>query len=201
MSTCAYCHRRKGKRACPALRGAICPTCCGEHRQAEIACPPDCRYLEPHGDYQRRRTFDRVPPEWIERLVSYDDSPESVQAILHQVQMVLCRYAADHAGFDHAEAREGLEFARERMSPIETLMHHAPPFGEMLVEKLEEVIEGGMLIEREGARQVLDETLEHLAEEVPADRFAEFVRFLRALYDEHLPRRAAADGAGIILAS
>ena len=45
MVTCAYCHGRKGKRPCPALEGSICPSCCGEHRQREIACPAECPFL------------------------------------------------------------------------------------------------------------------------------------------------------------
>lgn len=44
-SRCISCGRRKGRRACPALAGAICPTCCGTKRLSEIACPPDCAYL------------------------------------------------------------------------------------------------------------------------------------------------------------
>jgi hypothetical protein len=45
MSACAYCHRRKGKRGCPALGGAICSECCGRHRLKEIECPADCAWL------------------------------------------------------------------------------------------------------------------------------------------------------------
>jgi hypothetical protein len=42
---CVSCGKRKGKRACPALRGLICTTCCGTKRLKEIACPADCQYL------------------------------------------------------------------------------------------------------------------------------------------------------------
>jgi hypothetical protein len=45
MMLCVSCGLRKGKRACPALRGLICPTCCGTKRLKEIACPADCQYL------------------------------------------------------------------------------------------------------------------------------------------------------------
>ncbi len=45
MSTCNHCGQRKGKRSCPALGGAICSRCCGQHRVVEIACPPDCIHL------------------------------------------------------------------------------------------------------------------------------------------------------------
>jgi len=46
MAACPLCRSRKGKRSCPALRVAICSSCCGEKRLVEIACPSDCVYLE-----------------------------------------------------------------------------------------------------------------------------------------------------------
>ena len=42
---CVACERRKGRRACPALAGLICPTCCGTKRLIEITCAADCAYL------------------------------------------------------------------------------------------------------------------------------------------------------------
>src|SRR5882724_11841192 len=45
VSTCGHCGQRKGKRSCPALAGAICSRCCGQHRLVEIACPADCVHL------------------------------------------------------------------------------------------------------------------------------------------------------------
>jgi hypothetical protein len=45
MATCSYCQQRKGKRSCPALGGAICSQCCGQHRLQDIVCPSDCMYL------------------------------------------------------------------------------------------------------------------------------------------------------------
>ncbi|HEX6836324.1 MAG TPA: hypothetical protein VF334_07100, partial [Polyangia bacterium] len=62
MSRCAHCRRQKGKRACPALGGAICSICCGTHRLKAIACPSDCVWLgglavvreeQPIGDFSR----------------------------------------------------------------------------------------------------------------------------------------------------
>jgi hypothetical protein len=42
---CVKCGLRKGKRACPALKGDICAQCCGTHRLKEISCPADCSWL------------------------------------------------------------------------------------------------------------------------------------------------------------
>jgi hypothetical protein len=43
--TCPSCGRRKGRRACPALRGSICTICCGTKRLVEIQCPDTCPHL------------------------------------------------------------------------------------------------------------------------------------------------------------
>jgi hypothetical protein len=42
---CPLCQKRRGKRACPALKEQICAVCCGTKRLVEIRCPPDCPYL------------------------------------------------------------------------------------------------------------------------------------------------------------
>jgi len=45
MASCVFCEQRKGKRSCPALGGAICSACCGQHRLSKIQCPTDCPHL------------------------------------------------------------------------------------------------------------------------------------------------------------
>ena len=77
MTACLYCSQRKGKRTCPALGGEICQLCCGKHRLAEIACPPDCRWLhglsvvrERPGSFTREQYFSAC-----DRLMAYVDSP------------------------------------------------------------------------------------------------------------------------------
>ena len=60
---CPLCANRRGRRACPALGESICSACCGAKRRTQIACPPDCVYLEsatahPPAVVQRRRERD-----------------------------------------------------------------------------------------------------------------------------------------------
>ena len=47
MVKCDHCHQRKGKRACPFLKGHICSGCCGENRGVNFDCPRDCPYFGP----------------------------------------------------------------------------------------------------------------------------------------------------------
>jgi hypothetical protein len=69
VSACALCGKKKGRRACPAVGGGICSSCCGTKRRVEIRCPEDCRYLEgAHGaewsgrETERRRDARRLLP-------------------------------------------------------------------------------------------------------------------------------------------
>ena len=60
---CPLCGRRRARRACPALGEPICSVCCGTKRRTQIACPPDCVYLEsaiahPPAVVQRQRERD-----------------------------------------------------------------------------------------------------------------------------------------------
>jgi hypothetical protein len=61
---CPLCHRRKAKRACPAVGRQICTVCCGTKRLVEISCPADCVYLatartHPPAVVQRQQEHDR----------------------------------------------------------------------------------------------------------------------------------------------
>ena len=60
---CPLCRRQRARRSCPALGELICSACCGAKRRTQIACPPDCVYLEsatahPPAVVQRQRERD-----------------------------------------------------------------------------------------------------------------------------------------------
>ena len=196
MAACVHCHRRKGKRDCPALRGTICPTCCGEHRLVEIACPSDCVYLKSNEPYQRRRQIGRAPAAWVQRIVRYERRGDGSLEALHAIHLAACLFSLEHRAFDLGAARDGLEFARRRMSPIETPEPIVPPFGEALVQRLDQLIQARSRVEREGLRQVLEEMLHHLDAAVPAEAFPDYLKFLRALYADQLAEVQGGSSAG-----
>ena len=94
---CPLCRRRRGRRACPALGEQICSVCCGTKRLTQIACPPDCVYLQSATDHppavvQRQRERDvqfllamvhdlSGPQQWMaSRLFAYlgSDRPDAL---------------------------------------------------------------------------------------------------------------------------
>lgn len=62
VTLCAICHKRKGKRDCPGVRGTICTICCGTEREVSVDCPLDCPYLREARRYEAERS---VPPPQI----------------------------------------------------------------------------------------------------------------------------------------
>jgi hypothetical protein len=196
MGACLHCRERKGKRECPALGGRICARCCGQHRRVEIRCPDDCPHLASHEEYQQGRALDRVPRPWMERLLRYEQGGGAPLAILHRTQVAMVAYAAEVRPLEPEAAREGLEFARRRMSLIETAETYVPPFGAYLLKRLDEAIEEQAPVDRSGVREVLDETLRFLEREVPAEGWGAYVEFLRAVYGPALAAQDAARSAG-----
>ena len=192
MAACLHCRARKGKRDCPALGGRICAPCCGEHRRVAIPCPADCPHLASHEEYQQGRLLDRVPRAWMERLLRYERRGGPPLAILHAAQLALCAFAAGARALDREATREGIEFARRRMSLIETPEVYVPPFGDHLVKRLDEALQGKAAVDRSGVREVLDEMLRFLEHDVPAAQGEAYLEFLRAIYRP----APAASGAG-----
>ncbi len=54
---CDICHKRKGKRLCPALENFICAECCGIKRKKEVNCPLHCQYLAKSKEYLLEKTL------------------------------------------------------------------------------------------------------------------------------------------------
>ena len=74
MSTaalCAICHKRKAKRECPGVHGAICPQCCGTEREVTVDCPLDCSYLRESRKHDAERMT--APPEMPYKDVEVPD--------------------------------------------------------------------------------------------------------------------------------
>ena len=198
MPTCLHCGGRRGKRECPALRGKICAGCCGEHRQVEIDCPADCVHLG-NESYQQRRLLDRAPGEWIRQVMRYDRRDPASRAIFHELNLALCRHAAENRRLDRRSAQESLEFARRRMSLIETPEPYVPLFGGHLLEILDGLIREEALVEREGIREILDEAIRHLERCVRDEQFEEYLKFLRAIYGGQLEKERTTAGPSLIV--
>jgi hypothetical protein len=64
--------------------------------------------------------LDRVPRAWMGRLLRYEEGDKAALEILHAAQLSICLYAAEGRPLDRASVRDGIEFARRRMSLIET---------------------------------------------------------------------------------
>lgn len=168
MSKCVSCDVRKGKRACPALGGAICSQCCGEHRLVRIACPTDCAYLDASSHYQQKRAGERYAQArkdfYTELFAKGDDK---AAALFNFIEAVTFGYFCNRRDGQDAEVLDALQSLRRTLSPLH--IPAAPPsaFSEHLKTQYEAF--------GKGSDQTLPDPL--LAAEV-LDRALKFVESL-----------------------
>lgn len=126
VSLCVYCHQRVSKRACPALSGLICPTCCGQHRGIQISCPTHCKYFKTHESYQRARLGEEFHVLWIAQTQPlYKAGKERVIDLIAMLEMLIYQFYREHALGTQADISEALEFLKRRLGTI-TIIETSP---------------------------------------------------------------------------
>jgi hypothetical protein len=106
---CKLCEKKRAKRACPGVRGDICPSCCGSERENTIDCPLDCVYLQEARVHDHRAPH--VPP--VEELPNADiklneDFVRAQEPLIVWLSAALVRGIESGKAVD-GDAREGLE--------------------------------------------------------------------------------------------
>lgn len=138
MTSCAYCHHRKGKRPCPALGGLICSPCCGEHRMTRISCPSDCIYLDSGIDYQQQRLGEQFSPL---RRTFYQELEEAggqkAAALWNLIEVVTFSYFEGRRDGQDAEVVAALQALRRTLSPLHVPSGPMPVFAEYLMKEYE----------------------------------------------------------------
>lgn len=136
MDKCKHCHQKKGKRACPALSGSICPSCCGKHRQKEISCPPECPFVEGNAEYNTKKQVDNFGQGylafgrgWVMR------HSESAAELLYRLDASsLAYYVTSGRTPSDQEMIEGWEYLLNRAdSSLVVPGEKVPPFADFLL--------------------------------------------------------------------
>ena len=136
MSTCVYCHQKKGKRPCPALNGLICAPCCGEHRVTRIACPPDCEFLASGSDYQQQRLGEQLAPlrrEFYREIAELGG--DQAGALFNLVEVAAFGYFQGRRDGQDAEVVAGLQALRRSLSPLHVPSGPLAVFAEHLMNQ------------------------------------------------------------------
>jgi hypothetical protein len=150
MSLCVYCSRRAGKRACPALGGVICPTCCGQHRGVEISCPIRCRYFKEHEGYQRARLAEEFHALWIAKTEPLSKAhKEHVINLLVTAEMLIYRFYRERGVGRDSDVLEAWETVRRRLSPVMIVEAGGTALANYLWEGLQEHLKRASLSSEE----------------------------------------------------
>lgn len=138
MSSCSYCHNRKGKRPCPALGGTICSLCCGEHRMSRISCPMECVYLDSGSEYQRKRLSEEFSPA---RRAFYQEmgdlGGQKAVALFNLIEVITFSYFEGRRDGQDAEVVAALQALRRTLSPLHIPSTPMPVFAEHLRKEYE----------------------------------------------------------------
>ncbi len=138
MSSCSYCHHRKGKRPCPALGGLICSPCCGEHRLTRISCPADCAYLDSGADYQQKRLGQQFLPIRRDFYRELDESGgQKAVALFNLIEVITFSYFEGRRDGQDAEVITALQALRRTLSPLHVPAAPIPVFAEHLRKEYE----------------------------------------------------------------
>lgn len=182
MSSCVYCHDRKGKRSCPALRGFICSSCCGEHRIARISCPDDCAYLDSGDDYQQKRLGTQFMPVRRNFYHELDQlGGRKAVALFNLIEVVTFGYFEGRRDGQDAEIIAALQALRRTLSPLHIPAAPMPVFAEHLKKEYEVFHKQNpdKIAEASEALEVLDRAA-RLVSEFSENEF-QSSRFLRGL--------------------
>lgn len=197
MAKCVYCGRRKGKRSCPALRGEICTSCCGEHRGKAIRCPTDCVYFAPHEDYQRERTGAVFEESWRSFLQEVHRRwGEKGNQFIFFLTLILFRQFAEQADARDGDALAGLALLRKHLSPIQSPQTMTTPVGDLLIKE-SEVFLKEVLLPSSDCADLMDGYIRFLTDfsggEVASNRA---LRGLVGFIQKHFPEAAQAARKG-----
>lgn len=167
MSACPYCKQRKGKRPCPALGGAICSPCCGEHRLVRINCPSDCLYLDSGSDYQQKRLAEQFMPvrrEFYRELSEL--SGEKAVALFNLIEVITFSYFEGRRDGQDAEVITAIQALRRTLSPLHVPSAPMPVFAEHLKKEYETFKKQNpqQIADLSDAPEVLDRAIKFIGE-------------------------------------
>lgn len=124
MTKCVKCHKRKGKRHCPALGRSICSLCCGQLREKEIPCPPSCAFLALHKPYHDQRVLEKRhaerPGAFSPKTDVLDD--ERLAWLVFNIEISIAQFASKESGLVDRDALLALEYARESVEKEKRLI-------------------------------------------------------------------------------
>jgi hypothetical protein len=165
MALCAYCSKVQGARKCPALKGLICPRCCGEHRGIDLDCPASCPYYQRHESYQRERLGPEFRKDWLAANAKlYRDSRERLLNYIMFLELLIYRYYRERTGGTDEEILRGMEFVKQRLGPILLVEGKVQPgLGQHLLAEIENYLKEGSL-SREEALEGVEVTISFLRE-------------------------------------
>lgn len=149
---CQICEKRKPRRYCPAVRGEICPVCCGEEREQTLDCPLDCEYLREARSFEKPRGAGQGEVPFAEVRLT-DSVIERNGALLEFASAMLLEGALNSPSVIDADIRECLEALARTYKSLESgILYESVP-NNVLAAGLYHHVNGSIRQLRERMRQ------------------------------------------------
>jgi hypothetical protein len=120
---CLICHKRKGKRYCPAKGGKICTTCCATEREETIDCPFDCPHLQEGRLHERAGLLDPANFPYKEVRVSDSFLHDHAELLIACGRAVLTS-ALETPGANDRDTRSALDALIQTYKTLESGIYY-----------------------------------------------------------------------------
>ena len=123
------------------MEGNICTLCCGENRGTQINCPETCSYFTPHEEYQKERVGEQFlnQRKFLMRK-AFKKGGEKALIFLNLIDMLTYAEFHKHPDTPPSAVLEGMEFVRQKLSPLTVPSQFTSKFGEKLLKGIEDVL-------------------------------------------------------------
>lgn len=123
------------------MEGMICTLCCGENRGGKINCPETCSYFISHEEYQKERVGEQfLNQRKFLMKRAFKKGGEKALIFLNLIDMLTYAEFHKHPDTPPSAVLEGMEFLRQKLSPLTVQSQYTSTFGEKLFKEVENMI-------------------------------------------------------------
>ncbi len=123
------------------MEGTICTLCCGENRGGKINCPETCSYFTANEEYQKERVGEQFLNErkFLMRK-AFKEGGEKALIFLNFLDILTYTEFHKHPDTPPSAVLEGMEFLRQKLSPLTVQSQYTSTFGEKLFKEVDAMI-------------------------------------------------------------
>ncbi len=173
------------------MEGTICTLCCGENRGGKINCPETCSYFISNEEYQKERVGEQFlnQRKFLMRK-AFKKGGEKALIFLNLIDMLTYAEFHKHPDTPPSAVLEGMEFLRQRLSPLAVQSQYTSSFGEKLFKEVENIIKEADY-QKDFAAEMIEGNIEFIKSfSTETSKVRSFLKGLIGFVETFLPDKA-----------